>query len=294
VIGSRLRPLLAAVLWLGLGLGAAGAAAEDAAGPLTRDQVAGAAKARVGDVGACYQKALLRKPWLAGRLVMSFTIEDTGRVGRVEVERTELPDVKFLACAQDAIRAWTFARPAAPADFSYPFVFGGGGGGDPSVLVDGRPRPVTLPARCQSQKECRELGTGLARGSDADQRRAFGYLETGCAFGDGQCCAGAAAALELGRGVARDKRRAYALAEKACGLRDQRACTTVAMSHAFGADGAGKKDPVKATALLERACAAGEGGACLNLAERRRFGLGVARDEARAAELRRLTLERAD
>jgi TPR repeat protein len=282
--------LIAAALWLG----AATASADEAPGPLTRDLVASTARARVGDVSACYQKALLRKPWLAGRLVMSFTIEVSGHVGRVEVERTELDDVTLLACAQDAIRAWTFARPAAPADFSYPFVFGGGGGGDPSVLVDGRPRPVTLPARCQSQKECRELGTGLTRGNEADQRRAFEYLETGCAFGDGRCCAVAGAALELGRGVARDKRRAYALAEKACGLRDQRACTTVAMSHAFGAEGAGKKDPVKGTALLERACAAGEGGACLNLAERRRFGLGVARDEARAAELRRRTLEHAD
>jgi hypothetical protein len=286
----RSRSFLIAALCMA----ARAAAADDAPGPLTRELVASTARARVGDVSACYQKALLRKPWLAGRLVMSFTIEDSGRVGRVEVERTELDDVKLLACAQDAIRAWTFARPSAPVDFSYPFVFGGGGGGDPSVLVDGRPRPVTLPARCQSQKECRELGTGLALGSEVDQRRAFQYLEAGCAFGDGRCCAVAAAALELGRGVARDKRRAYTLAEKACGLRDQRACTTVAMSHAFGTDGAGKRDPVKATALLERACAAGEGGACLNLAERRRFGLGAARDEARAAELRRRTLESAD
>ncbi len=282
--------VIAAALWLGAGP----VAADDAPGPLTRDLVASTARARVGDVSACYQKALLRRPWLAGRLVMSFTIEPSGHVGRVEVERTELDDVRLLACAQDAIRAWTFARPGAPADFSYPFSFGGGGGGDPSVLIDGHPRPTMLPARCQSQKECRELGTGLARGNEAGQRRAFEYLETGCAFGDGRCCAEAAAALELGRGVARDKRRAYALAEKACGLRDQRACTTVAMSHALGAEGAGKKDPVKAAALLERACAAGEGGACLNLAERRRFGLGVARDEARAAELRRHTLERAD
>ena len=62
----------------------------------------------VGDVSACYQRALLRKPWLAGRLVMSFTIEESGRVGRVEIERTELPDVKLLACAQDAIRAFLY------------------------------------------------------------------------------------------------------------------------------------------------------------------------------------------
>ena len=63
------------------------------------------------------------------------------------------------------------------------------------------------------------------------------------------------------------------------------------MSRALGSEGAGKKDPAKATALLERACAAGEGGACLNLAERRRFGVGVPRDEAESAALRRRALD---
>jgi TPR repeat protein len=272
--------------------------------PPTRASVVAVVKARLPDVSACYQRALARKPWLAGRVDVSFSVDGEGRVARVEIERTELADVRFLACAQDAIRAWTFPHAAASTpetaagtlDVTYPFVFGGGGGArDPSVLVDGRPRPVTLPARCKLPAECRELGASLASGSDADQARAFAFFSTGCALKDGACCAGAAAARDGGRGVAKDRKKAFALAARACALGHERACTTVAMSHALGVEAAGvRKDPVKATALLERACAANEGTACLNLAERLRLGLGVARNEARAADLRARALARAD
>jgi hypothetical protein len=135
--------------------------------PLARAAIVAAVKARLPDVSACYQKALARKPWLAGRVVASFTIDGKGRVERVEIERTDLADLRFLSCAQDAARAWTFPSPVGGAAFalSYPFVFGEGEGArDPSVLVDGRPRPETLPARCKLPTECRELGASLAFG----------------------------------------------------------------------------------------------------------------------------------
>jgi len=261
-----------------------------AAPALGRDAVVAAVKPHVGEVSACYQKALSRKPWLAGRLVVSFTIDGAGRVARAEIERTELPDVRFLACALDAVRAWTFARAAGDdvsLDFSYPFELGGGVG-DPSVLVDGKPRPAVLPERCKLKVECRELGAALARGSDAERARSFGYFEAGCALADAESCAGASLALDFGRGVAKDKKRALALAEKACALGAARACTIVAMTHGLGVDGVAKRDAAKGAALLARACHGGDGdgGACLNLAERTRLGLGVARDEAKAAELR--------
>jgi TPR repeat protein len=251
--------------------------------PLTREAVAATVKGHLPEVSACYQKAALKKPWLAGRLVVSFTIERDGAVSRAEIERTELPDVRLLACVQDAVRTWRFARPAeAPADFSYPFVLGGGRGGDPSVLVDGRPRPVTLPARCKLPVECRELGLGLVAGGEADQKKAFEYFTTGCGLRDAASCAGQAAALDFGRGAEKDRKRAFAAYQKSCALGNQRACTTVAMFHALGVEGVTKKDAGKGLALLARACDAGEGAACLNLAQR---------DQKRAAELRKRALE---
>jgi TPR repeat protein len=257
-------------------------AAGDAA-PLSKDLVAAAARARLPEISACYQKAALRKPWLAGRLVVSFTIESGGAVSRAEIERTELPDVRLLACVQEAVKTWRFARAAGePATFSYPFVLGGGRGGDPSVLVDGRPRPVSLPARCKLPVECRELGQGLVAGGEADRQKAFEYFTTGCELRDAASCAGAAAALDFGRGVAKDRKRAFAAYQKSCALKHQPACTTVAMFHALGVEGVTKKDPAKGTSLLARACDAGEGGACLNLAER---------DEKRAAALRQRALQ---
>jgi TPR repeat protein len=244
-------------------------AADGGAPPLTRELVVSTVKARLPEVSACYQKALLEKPWLAGRLVVSFTVASDGAVSRAEIERNELPDARFLACAQAAVKAWRFARaPGAPADFSYPFVFGESGVRDPSVLVDGRPLPAVLPTRCEKAAQCRALGLGLRRGSEADQARSFEFYEMGCALKDGASCAAAAAALDFGRGVAKDKARALTTYERACALGEQGACTAIAMS---------ERDPKKAAKLLERACAAKEPAACLDLAER---------DVKRADELR--------
>lgn len=261
--------------------------------PLTRDGVASHVRDRLDDVKACFQKAATRKPWLVGRVVVSFTIDAEGRVSRVELERAEVDDARFLACARDAVASWTFERaPGAPTDFSYPIVFAGGHG-DPSVLVDGSPRPAVLPARCKQPKECRALGASLAYGSDANPPRSFEYFLTGCDLKDGASCLGAAEALDAGHGVEKNKRRAFDLAHRACALHEQRGCTMEAMTYAFGGDGVAK-DPAKATALLEHACAAGAPAACLDLAERLRLGLGAPRDEARARGLRDRALAGAD
>ncbi|HTA19555.1 MAG TPA: AgmX/PglI C-terminal domain-containing protein [Polyangia bacterium] len=282
-----MRPALAAIV-----IAAAASTGARADEPLTRDAVNALVQQRVGDVGACYQKALVKKPWLAGLLVVSFTVEDSGAVGRVEIERTEIPDVAFLACAQEVVRASTFARAPGrrPATFSFPFLFAGGHLGDPSVLVDGRAMPTVLPDRCTLPAQCRQLGVSLTRGDAGDRARAFEFFQAGCKLNDGASCAGAAAALDVGRGVTKDKSKAFGLYARACALHEVRACTSVAMAHALGVEGIVKKDERLGEKLLERACAAGEGGACLNLSERLRFGVGVARDEARAAEIRRAAL----
>jgi TPR repeat protein len=254
---------------------------------LAREALVATVQAHVPEVSACYQKALLRAPWLAGRLVVSFTVDGAGAVTRAEIERTDLTDGRFLSCAQDAVRSWRFpASGGAPAELSYPFVLGAGGSRDPSVLIDGRPRPAVLPASCAKARECRELGMGLTLGNSVDSIRAFGYLETGCSLGDGASCAGMAAALDFGRGIGKDKRRAFATYQRACGRGDQGACTAVAMSHALGLDGVAKRDPSMAAALLERACTAGAPAACLNLAERL-----AGTDAQRAADLRRRASE---
>lgn len=238
------------------------------AAPLMREALVAEVKVRTAEVSACYQKALRRAPWLAGRLVVSFTVDAAGAVTRAEVERTELPDGPFLGCVQDVFKAWRFSAGAAPIDLSYPFVFGATGSRDPSVLVDGRARPTVLPARCTQARECRELGLGLAGGGDADAARAFGYLEAGCKLDDAASCAGVAAALDFGRGVAKDKRRAFASYQRACGRGDQNACNAVAMTYALGVEGVAKRDPAKGLTLLQRACDAGSPAACLNVGER--------------------------
>ncbi|HVZ75181.1 MAG TPA: AgmX/PglI C-terminal domain-containing protein [Polyangia bacterium] len=243
----------------------------------TRATIAAEIEPRLPAVNACYQKAVAQKPWLEGRVLVRFTVEDRGDVGRIDIERTDIDDTSFLTCVEDALRA-PFTPPTpewpAPRELTYPLVFGGGSR-DPSVLVDGRARPTTPPARCKSVKECRELGRSFAFGSDADTRRAFEYFSSGCAMGDGASCAGASAALEFGRGVDKDRRKAFTLAEKACALGAARGCTVVGMSHALGlVDAKGvvvvKPNPEKAISFLKRACTGGDGVACLDLAGRSR------------------------
>jgi TonB family protein len=282
----------AAALAIILGI-AAPARGDRKAPPLTREGVATHLRERLEDVKGCYQKAAARKPWLVGRVVVSFTIDGEGRVSRVELERAELDDARFLVCARDVVASWRFERASGePMDFSYPIVFAGGKG-DASVLVDGRPRPAVLPARCQHPAECRSLGASLEYGANADASRSFEYFRTGCELEDGASCLGAAEALDSGHGIAKDKRRAFELARRACALGDQRGCTMVAMTYALGGEGVAR-DPAKATVILERACKAGAPAACLNLAERLRLGLGAPRDEARARALREQVLARAD
>jgi TPR repeat protein len=277
--------VLALVAGLTVALAGGVAAQGTQAAPLNREEVVAAVKARTPEVSACYQKALTTAPWLAGRLVVNFTVTVEGMVARAEIERTELPDGRFLGCVQGVFKAWRFPTGPAPIELSYPFVFGATGSRDPSVLVDGRPRPAVLPARCTQARECRELGLGLAGGGEADAARAFGYLDTGCKLNDAASCAGAAAALDFGRGVAKDKKRAFATYQRACARSDQNACTAVAMTHALGLEGVAKRDPAKGVALLERACTAGAPAACLNLAERL-----SATDAARAAKVRERAL----
>src|SRR4051794_12824425 len=83
-------------------------AADGGAAPPPREAMVAVVQAHLSQVSGCYQKALLRAPWLAGRLVINFAVDAAGAVTRAEIERTELRDVRFLACAQDAIKSWRF------------------------------------------------------------------------------------------------------------------------------------------------------------------------------------------
>ncbi|MBW2732321.1 MAG: TonB family protein [Deltaproteobacteria bacterium] len=73
----------------------------------------------------CYEKQLLHKPTLKGRVVVEFVIGPAGRVLKAKVMNSTLNDKKVQACILRAIRHWRF--PKRPGDgivkVRYPFVF---------------------------------------------------------------------------------------------------------------------------------------------------------------------------
>jgi hypothetical protein len=74
------------------------------------------------EVRYCYERGLVEKPALEGRVVTSFTIANTGRVLASAVTDTSLrtPDVE--RCIAEAVRRWEFPSSAQTSMVSYPFI----------------------------------------------------------------------------------------------------------------------------------------------------------------------------
>ncbi len=72
---------------------------------------------------ACYQHGLVADPRLAGRVMVTFSVDARGAVVDVDTESDAIPaDVR--ACVRDAFSAMTFAPPkTAPAKIVYPVDF---------------------------------------------------------------------------------------------------------------------------------------------------------------------------
>lgn len=137
---------------------------------LSRETVRRVMYVHQNQIKHCYQQALMRKPLLAGRVVVSFVIEPSGHVQRVDLRDAELPPILLpgpahappvvakpqplssapglLPCIREAIASWEF--PSTPfysgtLEVSYPFVL--------------RPKLPDPPAGVQvSDDELAELG----------------------------------------------------------------------------------------------------------------------------------------
>ena len=81
-------------------------------------------RSRLSEVRACYERALKRRPDIAGKLVLRFTITAAGTVSSVDIDEDTLRDPEVTACVRAAVQRWRFPAPArAGAEVSFPFVF---------------------------------------------------------------------------------------------------------------------------------------------------------------------------
>ena len=82
-------------------------------------------RARSGIIQACYENALKRSPGLSGRIVIRFTVLETGGLSDVTAPVNTTGSSEVALCLVNSVRAWrTPLRPRTPVRAEYPFEFG--------------------------------------------------------------------------------------------------------------------------------------------------------------------------
>ena len=86
-----------------------------------REGVQRVVRAHTGAVKYCYEKELVRKPDLAGKVTTHFVIDKNGVVTEATITDSTLGDAAVEECVLRQIRSWHF--PAKATSVTYPFRF---------------------------------------------------------------------------------------------------------------------------------------------------------------------------
>ncbi len=102
-----------------------GGAEEAFEGTIDRDAIRRVVLENMRQIKACYDRALNKDPGLHGKVVMSWVLNDRGRVTSARISNTTLNSTEVEQCMVSRLRTWQF--PATPkgqeADITYPFAF---------------------------------------------------------------------------------------------------------------------------------------------------------------------------
>ncbi len=93
-------------------------------GGLDKDLIRRVVRAHVNEVRHCYNQGLVKDPNLKGRVAVQFTIGATGKVSSAVVGESDLKDQAVASCIAQAVRRWSFPKPASggAAMVTYPFI----------------------------------------------------------------------------------------------------------------------------------------------------------------------------
>ncbi len=95
-----------------------------AKGSISREEVARVINKHLKQVQYCYEKVLLKDPGLSGKLVIEWTINTSGSVGRVKQKISTLRNPKVASCIIGNLKRWRFPKPrGGNVIVSYPFIF---------------------------------------------------------------------------------------------------------------------------------------------------------------------------
>ncbi len=105
--------------------------AAEVRGSLSREVIRRIVHRHINEVRFCYERALQRRPDLAGRISVRFIISATGAVQTAALGSSTLGDAEVENCIVQAVRRWTFPQPdgGGIVVVTYPFVFTPGEGG---------------------------------------------------------------------------------------------------------------------------------------------------------------------
>jgi outer membrane biosynthesis protein TonB len=93
-------------------------------GTIDKEAVAKVINSHLSEVSACYERALLREPGLAGKIVLEWNISTSGGVTTAKTKSSTMKSSAVEACILTSLKTWKFP-PAKGAGvvISYPFLF---------------------------------------------------------------------------------------------------------------------------------------------------------------------------
>gem|GEM_PF-355833 len=93
-------------------------------GTVDREAVARVINSHLNEVHGCYERALLKDPGLAGKVVLEWTIGANGRVVAAKTKSSTLRNASVESCILSNLKSWTFPAPkGGVVIITYPFLF---------------------------------------------------------------------------------------------------------------------------------------------------------------------------
>jgi outer membrane biosynthesis protein TonB len=93
-------------------------------GNIDREAVAKVINSHLQEIRGCYERALLKDPGLAGKVVLEWTISTTGSVSAAKTKSSTLKNASVEGCILSALKSWQFPQPrGGVVIISYPFLF---------------------------------------------------------------------------------------------------------------------------------------------------------------------------
>ena len=101
-----------------------------AKGSLDKEIIRRVVRLHMNEVKYCYDRELVRKAGLEGRISVQFIIAGTGQVINSFVQSTTMNNLQVESCVVSAVKRWDFPKPTGGgiAIVSYPFNFVAGTG----------------------------------------------------------------------------------------------------------------------------------------------------------------------